>query len=235
MKIALCFSGEPRSFQKGYEYYKRNLLNDYDVDVYIHTWNKDGVQDLLALYNPKSYLIETKPKDNGISESHKVNNPDPIKRPAFNAYCMFQSIYKSSQLMQKSGKEYDWVIKSRTDYALNVKIPFAELDSSKLYIPNCRMFPARDYGNDQFAFSSQINMINYMSVFENAEEYYAAGHPYIGEDLVHANLKKFGLCGENLIYVDMNNPFPPGNYNSTWHSLIRDDMKDWVKFSSTLI
>ena len=92
------------------------------------------------------------------------------------------------------------------------------------------MFPNRDYGNDQFAFSSQENMMKYMSVFPNAEEYYNAGHPYIGEDLVHAHIKKHGLCGENLIYVDMNNPFPPGNYNCTWHSLIRDDMNQWVKF-----
>ncbi len=32
MKIALCFSGQARSFEKGYEYYKRNLLDHYDVD-----------------------------------------------------------------------------------------------------------------------------------------------------------------------------------------------------------
>ena len=41
MKIALCFSGEPRAFEKGYEYYKRNLLDLHDVDVYIHSWKRE--------------------------------------------------------------------------------------------------------------------------------------------------------------------------------------------------
>ena len=38
MKIALCLSGQARSFEQGYEYYKKNLLDHYDVDVFIHTW-----------------------------------------------------------------------------------------------------------------------------------------------------------------------------------------------------
>ena len=45
MKIALCFSGQPRSYEKGYEYYKKNLLDHYDVDVFIHTWDTDDMED----------------------------------------------------------------------------------------------------------------------------------------------------------------------------------------------
>jgi hypothetical protein len=51
----------------------------------------------------------------------------------------------------------------------------------------------------------------------------------IGEDMMSANLKRAGLVGERLQYVDMNNPFPPGPYNGTPHSLIRDDMDLWKK------
>jgi hypothetical protein len=91
------------------------------------------------------------------------------------------------------------------------------------------MVPERDFGNDQFAFSSRENMKKYMSTFERIDEYYDNGATFIGENLMQANLRYHGLCGENLVYVNMNNPFPPGPYNGTWHSLIRDDIEQWKK------
>ncbi len=54
------------------------------------------------------------------------------------------------------------------------------------------------------------------------------GVVYIGENLMQANLRENNLIGENLVYVNMNNPFPPGVHNGTWHSLIRDDYERWT-------
>jgi hypothetical protein len=136
---------------------------------------------------------------------------------------------KVNQLLKNTDRQYDWVIRSRTDYALNVQIPFEELDNTKLYIPNCRMVPERDFGNDQFAFGSLNTMLKYMSTFDNIDKYYDAGAQFIGEDLMQANLHEYDLHGENLVYVNMNNPFPPGLHNGTWHSLIRDDYDKWTK------
>lgn len=222
MKIALCFSGQARSFKSGFEYYKKNLLDIYDVDVYIHTWKFDGEEELLKLYKPRSYEFENPPLGN--FDSIFTNTPNPQKHPPRFTYRMLHSMYKSSLLIQG---EYDWVIKSRTDYALNVIIPFSDFDGSKVYIPNCRMVPSRDFGNDQFAFSSQSNMMKYMSTLKNIEKYYNAGNQFIGEDMMRANLHEHNLHGENLVYVNMNNPFPPGPHNGTWHSLIRDDYEQW--------
>jgi hypothetical protein len=224
MKIALCFSGQARSFESGYEYYKKNLLDQYDVDVYIHTWKFDQDRKLLELYRPVSYEFENPPLGN--FDERYTNTPNAQKHPPRFTYRMLYSTYKCSQLINK---QYDWIIKSRTDYALNVVIPFSELDKSKLYIPNCRMVPERDFGNDQFAFSSQENMMKYMSTYLNIDKYYNAGNQFIGEDLMRANLYEHGLHGENLVYVNMNNPFPPGAHNGTWHSLIRDDYDKWLK------
>jgi len=224
MKIALCFAGQARSFEKGYEYYKRNLFDHYDVDVYIHTWKFLKQNDLVALYKPKACEFEIPPQ--GDYNSKYTNTPNAQKYPPKNTYNQFYSLYHVNQLIQG---EYDWVIRSRTDYALNTFIPFSELDNTKLYIPNCRMVPERDFGNDQFAFGSQETMIKYMSTFVNGDKYYYAGTQFIGEDLMRANLHEHNLHGENLVYVDMNNPFPPGPHNGTWHSLIRDDVDQWNK------
>lgn len=227
MKIALCFAGQARSYEQGYEYYKSNLLNHYDVDVFIHSWNFDEEDKLLKLYNPKSYEFGAPPL--GDYDNKYTRTPDREKYPPRNNYGQFFSLYECSKLVESTGIKYDWVIRSRTDYALNTVIPFAEMDNSKLYIPNCRMVPERDFGNDQFAFGSQETMMKYMSTYLNIDKYYDSGAIFVGEELMKANLHEHGLIGEKLVYVNMNNPFPPGRYNGTWHSLIRNDMEKWIK------
>jgi len=235
MKIALCLSGQARSFKQGYEYYKKNLLDHYDVDVFIHTWEFDEWEEYVNLYDPVEFKMDppvTKELGKTIDETY-VRTPNAAKFPPRFTYAMLSSMNHCSSLLSKhvfvTHKNYDWVIRSRSDYALNVKIPFDNLDSSKLYIPNCRMVPERDFGNDQFAFSSFKNMLKYMSTFMNMDHYYHdLGAVYIGENLMQANLRENNLVGENLVYVNMNNPFPPGLHNGTWHSLIRDDYERWT-------
>ena len=60
---------------------------------------------------------------------------------------------KCNQLKVKEVKNkfvYDWAIRSRFDFAINVRI-LLRLNNNKLHIPNCRMTP-EDFGNDQFLF-----------------------------------------------------------------------------------
>jgi len=224
MKIALCFSGQARSFEQGYEFYKSNLLDHYNVDVYIHTWKFAEQNRFVELYKPHS--IDTQIPPLGDFDNKYTNTSNAVKHPPRFTYRM---LYSMNEVAQMIHGEYDWVIKSRTDYALNVKIPFEELDNTKLYIPNCRMVPERDFGNDQFAFGSQETMMKYMSTFQNLDKYYEAGNQFIGEDMMRANLHEHGLIGEKLVYCNMNNPFPPGPHNGSWHSLIRDDYDQWTK------
>ena len=231
MRIALCLSGQPRSFEKGYEYHKKNLLDHHDVDTFIHTWKCDETKNYMELYKPVTALIEDPLQ--GDFDQRYTNTPDAINHPPRFTVSMFYSMEKSCELKVKKElqqkKSYDWVIKSRPDYALSIVIPFDELDPYKLYIPNCRMVPERDFGNDQFAFSSSHVMNKRMTIFSNMNHHYDQGVPMIGEDMMRAQLHQYGLHGEFLEYVNMNNPFPPGKFNGTWHSLIRDDCSEWKK------
>jgi len=231
MKIALCFSGQARSFKKGYEYYARNLFPFYSVDVFIHTWEFDNSRELIDLYKPVSYIVEEPLK--GDFDKIYPRAPMPEKWPPrftlFMIYSMEKSCWLKKEHEEKNNYKYDWVIKSRTDYALNVRIPFEKLDSSKMYIPHCRMVPTRDFGNDQFAFSSSENMDKRMTIYRNRDLFYNQGVQMNGEEMMSAQLKLHGLVGKNLLYVNMNNPFPPGEHNGTPHSLIRDDYEEWKK------
>lgn len=231
MKIALCLSGQPRCVKQGYEYHKKNLLDRYDVDVFCHVWEAPGVEEV-ELYQAIATMIE-KPLTNDLSKYTRVPPPQPnwkVKDPARAAWNLTYSLMKANELCQSWDEKYDWVIRSRYDFALNVVIPFFDdLDNTKLYIPNCRMTPQKDFGNDQFAFSSQENMNKYADCFNQIDKFYDNGTIMIGEEMMSANWKEKGLVGENLIYFNPNHPFPPGPHNGTWHSLLREDFESWQK------
>lgn len=231
MKIAVCISGQPRSYEKGYEYMKRNLLDHYDCDIFIHSWHNSIYQsvDVIKLYNPKLYDFEV-PFAKEPYDSKYTNTPNAKGWPPHATVSMFYSMFQS--LLLKTDYElmfnrYDWVVKTRFDYAINGVIPFNQLDKNNLYIPNCRMVPTHDFGNDQFAFGSNKVMTEYMSTYLHMDQYYNNGEPMIGENMMSANLKRAGLVGQKLVYVNMNNQFLPGKYNATPHSLIRDDLELW--------
>ena len=234
MRIALCLSGQPRSVKQGYEFVKRNILDGNDVTVFCHVWESPEVVDI-ALYKPEVLMIE-KPLTNDLSKYTRVPPPQPnwkVKDPARAAWNLMYSLKVANELKRvyedENNMKFDWVIRSRYDFALNTPIPFDELDNTKLYIPNCRMTPARDFGNDQFAFSSSENMNKYSECFHHINKFYDEGVQYMCEDFMSANWKMHGLVGENLVYCDLNHPFPPGPYNGTWHSLIREDFENWQK------
>lgn len=234
MKIAVCISGQPRAYKQGYEYLKKNLLDHYECDIFIHTW-KNGVystDDVFDLYKPVKGVSEDYFEFPEILNRKYTHTPDAAKFPASSSTCAYYSLFRSCLYKidhEVRTQQYDWVVKTRFDYALNARIPFEQLDPTKLYIPNCRMVPTRDFGNDQFAFGSSHVMNHYMSTYINMETYYNGGYQMNGEEMMMANLRYYGLVGDRLVYVDMKNPFPPGPYNGTPHSLIRDDMHLWKK------
>jgi hypothetical protein len=237
MKIALCISGQPRMWEKGFEYHDKNIIKDNDVTVFLHSWQMpvEEMQSISKKYNAHSFIISPTPT---VDLSKYTNTPPPspnwkVKDGRMSTwaqlYAIKECIRTKIEYEKYNGMRFDWVVRSRFDFAINVKIPFDELDNSKLYIPNCRMVPTRDFGNDQFAFSSSENMDKYADAYNNIDSFYNSGVQYMMEDFMSANWKLHGLTGENLIYCDINHPFPPGQYNGTWHSLLREDMQEWLK------
>jgi len=234
MKIALCLSGQPRSVKQGYEFVKKNILDGNDVTVFCQVWEADGAEDI-EVYKPEVVLME-KSLNTDLSKYTNVPPPQPnwkVKDPARSTWNQLYALKVANTLKsvyeQNENMKFDWVIRNRYDFAINVKIPFAELDNSKLYIPNCRQVPNRDFGNDQFAFSSSENMDKYADTYTHLDRFYDSGIQMMCEDMMSANWKEKGLVGENLVYCNINHPFPPGAYNGTWHSLIREDFEQWLR------
>jgi len=237
MKIALCLSGQARSVEAGYQFHKKNILDGNDVTVFFHTWASEDnpYAKALELYEPENWTVE-KSLDVDLSKYTRTPPPSPnwkVKDGRMSTYAQLYAIERCNSMKciyeQEHEMTFDWVIRSRFDFAINARIPFDELDNSKLHIPNCRMVPTRDFGNDQFAFSSSENMDDYAAAYHWIDTFYNSGVQYMCEDFMSANWKRSGLVGEKLVYCNINHPFPPGEYNGTWHSLIREDFEKWLK------
>ena len=237
MRIALCISGQPRMWEKGFEYHYENIIKDNDVTVFLHSWEMPAkqMQAISEKYNSYSFITSPNPT---VDLSNYTNTPPPspnwkVKDGRMSTYAQLYAIKECMQTKcdyeKYTNMKFDWVVRSRFDFAINARIPFEELDNSKLYIPNCRMLPSRDFGSDQFAFSSSENMDKYADAYNHIDTFYGSGVQYMMEDFMSANWKRNGLVGNNLVYCDVNHPFPPGTYNGTWHSLLREDMEEWLK------
>ena len=91
MRVAVCFSGMPRSFKTVYESHKKfifDVLSEQGIeyDIFIHTWNnkvkypkylsdEGTVEELIELYKPTSYNVEIydDKKINELLNDSKVN------------------------------------------------------------------------------------------------------------------------------------------------------------------
>lgn len=80
VKLALCFSGDTRTYKKCFESIKCNLLDNFDCDVFISTYqtNDETKDDIINLYKPKKYIFNDK-DDITKMVSEYVANLEDIK------------------------------------------------------------------------------------------------------------------------------------------------------------
>lgn len=236
MRIALCFSGQPRSWKAGYEYYKKHLLDKHNVDVFFHTWDLPGMEwrDIAIKYDTKFFRIDY-PLSEDLDKKY-THTPNAEKWPPRFTVSALYSIFRACLLKideEVRTQQYDWVIKTRFDFALPCDIPFDQLEKGKLYMPPCRYKAYGDWlGNDQFAIGDSNVMNTYMSTYNNMDRYYSMGTQMIGEEMLRANLLDNNLKN-SIVYIDMPPPFPPGPHNGTPHFLIRDDYEQWTESSKS--
>ena len=57
MKVAVCISGQLRSFRRTYKSLLDNLIHPNSADVFVHAWDKKGFTNKLALLLPDGFSI----------------------------------------------------------------------------------------------------------------------------------------------------------------------------------
>ncbi len=137
---------------------------------------------------------------------------------------MLQCLSASWGLVQKP---YDFVIRARTDFALNRSFDFGTMERGKIYQPNSEKRAGAISGNDQFAIGSPKVMQVYMSAITSARAFVASGDHVAGEHLIDFHLKHSGFSADDVVALDMNDPFPPSGIDVMPNSLLRGDYATW--------
>jgi len=155
MKIALCFYGQPRSFEDGFKSIYEHILSKYDTDVFAHMWwSEDDINKILPgthvdytptvdmpkkfkdLYHPKDLCIEK-----GIYHTTKKIYNYPDFKSKSNAYNSNVSRFKSTKKVIElknhyellNDFKYDFIVCTRTDVNI-LKFPDLEkLEKDKIY------------------------------------------------------------------------------------------------------
>jgi hypothetical protein len=212
LKIALVFCGQPRfTYGTSFDSIKKNLLDNYDCDVYAHFWLSDGkggsalpdntnpntnkininIEEFKNSYNPIEIKIE-----NPLNVEEVLN---PLKNiPNFNFINTnverYNSIYKNisrftsskrSFLLIKNISKYDFIINIRSDLIIEKMPNLNTLSKDKIY---------SILRNDKCKYIDQINIIsnkyahfffNLIDIFNELYIKYGSGEFMPPEDIMY--------------------------------------------------
>ena len=176
MRTALCISGELRRVKLFYPAIKKHILDPYQPDVFISTWDMPAgiatskanthrdptematMEEVVDMFKPVGTYTQQ------YSLDIKRNLTSYGNTPHDNLMCMsyhiLQSITLATHRAMLLGCNYDLVIRYRFDYAIRIK--FEDYDLTRINIPE-----EHAYGGyqDQFAFGNMKVMAIYGTWF----------------------------------------------------------------------
>ena len=183
MKLAIILFGHLRTFEYCSEYFIKYIVDKYDCDIFMHTWdeldsttkcwtfkqsklikiNDYIINKVNNLYKPKKFLIEHQNNEHDFI----ISSVDGKKTLSFNGMKhMFDSMNKANKLRkqyeQETNIQYDYVLVTRPDVAifnyLNIEETIAESKQLNLDISNVRFF-AGLYGDSSTNVRCLINRV----------------------------------------------------------------------------
>jgi hypothetical protein len=154
LKIAVCFFGHLRTFKQCAPNLRKNLLQRYDCDLFMHTWSKTNhntatwhknrlaqndtkKEDILAAYgNFKAMDIEEQhPQDYGCAHFAVTSTSTPTTISIYGMGAMFYAMSRVNKLREdyekKHNIKYDFVVFLRPDVLLKTKFDIGALLSGQ--------------------------------------------------------------------------------------------------------
>jgi hypothetical protein len=199
MKIALCLHGLFNSTQdknsdgfNGYIYIKNNILNKFDTDVFIHSWEPDKQKLLEILYQPKAAIFEEQKDFSDLIKERGLDELKGTPRSPQSVLSHLYSVTKAMELPFQRNERYDVVVKARFDLGRINRLttgpyspinPYAvqcinfnpNIEADKIYMANWNHFhmgPA-----DMWFYGSEQTMNHFKNLYQTLEE-----QMYIGSD-----------------------------------------------------
>jgi hypothetical protein len=79
MKIALCFSGQPRFINESSEGILKNVIGNKDVDVFAHLWFDDSLKTQPYKYGGDGGWVNQRISETAIDDFKRIYNPVSVK------------------------------------------------------------------------------------------------------------------------------------------------------------
>lgn len=184
-----------RNADEVFPLFKSNLLDRYDVDVFISTWDSPNVYNLVKLFNPIAFDIE----DYTIQFTKKFK--DIVKEDEFkletnanlvSACAMWYKTMRVNQLAINHIKwfgEYDIVIKTRPDIIIEQPIEFIKPNINTIYIP--KGWDWSEGIGDLMAYGDVKTMNDYCTLFYDFKSIIREMNKINPERILKTYLEKF--------------------------------------------
>lgn len=202
LKIALCLSGQVRTFERCFASQKHFILDTYKPDVFIHAWHDESLegeqqdiqlnnnskpiffqqglrQKLQELYKPLSMVLQA-PMHFPIPDNVNINAINAsMTDPRYynNRVSMMRSVYEAGKLKEDHEEDknfkYDYVIRSRFDIQFNSSVPLPQED---FYVICARGAGVQEV-DDKFAIAYNEKMNHYNKLYDHHESYINEGVP----------------------------------------------------------
>lgn len=163
MRIALCISGQPRTWERCYQNWVDNIMPGVEKDVFFHLWDynslpsiintipgappnynkkisEDEKESIVNTLNPKKYKFDNKAIPNRSNDPSFIN--EFVKTP-LGWWCrgQYYSLWYAAQLRRQyeleNNFEYDIVFRMRTDlfFLKPVSVP-EKIEYNSMYSTN---------------------------------------------------------------------------------------------------
>ena len=176
MKVAIMLIGHIRSWNKGCKESFIQKFNKYNPDVYVITYDvinenfkeklkKEEIEDIFKDINVVK--LEIKDQDEVYIETKKYENfcNHEDKNIFRRMLCQSVNLKNCFTMIEESGKEYDFIIKTRFDLIYN-------FEPEDIFVKNRIITSGSHSACDFFACSDPGNMKKYSSIIDKVENLY---------------------------------------------------------------
>jgi hypothetical protein len=210
MKVALLIVGQARYFKDGYTSIKKHIIDQYNPDIFIHTWkyknnyaysspwnhlgkikiDNSDINEYIELYKPVKYEIENSLENIPLVRDYERTSSKYTK---YNYYSYLYSMNKCYNLA-KNNLDYDIYIIIRSDLVI---YNFPSLNSEYIQIWN--RLPNREDVIESMVITIPYKFMDiYVNLVNLLDIYYDKGYYLNYEQMTKAHFKESNLY-ENTI------------------------------------
>ena len=236
MKVALLLIGHVRKYELSYNRIKDLILDKYDTDVYIGSWNtnnigfkneeikdesyNDAFIRYLNLYKPKSFFVE----NHNHFYNHRFSSIDVSNRVVEYGGSGIERIRDQWYMVKKTWElindvnQYDLVIRARPDLYIK-QLNIQPKDDNTLTFTICP-WPGLD---DKFTYGSVKSMAAYCNLFSYFQRMFDTGldisHAHMLLDFYIRHMQKINCHVDpvNVVYQLERHVNPDGSSTEGWY------------------